>query len=360
MIKKSAAKDKAKKLYERPKKKAKAAAKSGAKPSADDAAARRARMMAAAAQELAEIPEPTPRKGAAPPASPAPSSSAAKKRSLEEEMWEQLAAKKPAVAKAAAPAESDEDEAGLVLVKAKTQTVQAEEGVSVAVKGASKFSAADLEMLKKVVVVKGSAAVVGGLNLDAIKWNEEGLAPILVQDRATGAVILLAWGNRDTVATSLKDSRMTYWSRARNKAWRSGDDGASAHKLATIKPDAENAALLAVVETEGPAHANGATAWVSGREFPVAGALGEWDVQIRDEAKAKAKDSPHAKQLQNPVDAVRGLVAGAQLAVDTLLGKGKATPQAAAASLLRDLVVALRAKGVPLDAAMREVQKALG
>src|SRR5205814_1221075 len=69
--------------------------------------------------------------------------------------------------------------------------VAAGDGIEVVAKGASKFSLADVELLRASIKVRGAGTTIEGIHFDELKWDAEGLLPVVAQDRRTGAVLLL-------------------------------------------------------------------------------------------------------------------------------------------------------------------------
>ncbi len=59
--------------------------------------------------------------------------------------------------------------------------------------------------------------------LSTVAFNADGLVPVIAQDRKTGAVLMLAWTNRETLLRTLETGDVTYWSRSRNEVWRKGE-----------------------------------------------------------------------------------------------------------------------------------------
>ena len=56
--------------------------------------------------------------------------------------------------------------------------------------------------------------------IDNIKWTEDGLVPVVVQDYISNKVIMFAWMNRvSSLETSIEQKKAVYWSRSRNKIW---------------------------------------------------------------------------------------------------------------------------------------------
>ncbi|HSL12113.1 MAG TPA: phosphoribosyl-AMP cyclohydrolase, partial [Actinomycetota bacterium] len=59
--------------------------------------------------------------------------------------------------------------------------------------------------------------------LDALRFDERGLIPVIAQDAGSGEVLMFAWANRESLERSLAEGRMVYWSRSRQELWRKGD-----------------------------------------------------------------------------------------------------------------------------------------
>ena len=87
--------------------------------------------------------------------------------------------------------------------------------------------------------------------LDQIKWNAEGLVPVIAQDAGTGRVLMMAWANREAVETSVIEHRSVYWSRSRAKLWRKGEESGNVQNLVELYMDCDNDALCYVVEQVG-------------------------------------------------------------------------------------------------------------
>ena len=94
--------------------------------------------------------------------------------------------------------------------------------------------------------------------LKAVAFNAEGLVPAIAQDAKTGAVLMMAWMNRDTLAETLKTGDVTYWSRARQAVWRKGETSGHTQKLVEALIDCDGDTLLLKVDQTGPACHTGA------------------------------------------------------------------------------------------------------
>ncbi len=87
--------------------------------------------------------------------------------------------------------------------------------------------------------------------LDAIKWNTDGLVPVIAQEATTGKVLTLAWANRAALTATQQENRAVYWSRSRQKLWRKGEESGHVQRLKEIRLDCDNDAVLLLVEQVG-------------------------------------------------------------------------------------------------------------
>ena len=87
--------------------------------------------------------------------------------------------------------------------------------------------------------------------LDSVQWNPDGLVPAIAQDHATGAVLMLAWMNREALAATAREGRAVYWSRSRGKLWRKGEESGHVQTVKEIRLDCDGDAVLLRVEQQG-------------------------------------------------------------------------------------------------------------
>ncbi len=87
--------------------------------------------------------------------------------------------------------------------------------------------------------------------LDAIKWDENGLVPVIAQDVDTGTVLMVAWMNREALATTVREGKMVYWSRSRQRLWRKGEESGHTQLVKDLRLDCDNDVILAQVEQLG-------------------------------------------------------------------------------------------------------------
>ncbi|GAB0057825.1 Phosphoribosyl-AMP cyclohydrolase [Candidatus Magnetaquicoccaceae bacterium FCR-1] len=91
------------------------------------------------------------------------------------------------------------------------------------------------------------------LNLDDLKFNDNGLIPAITQQYDTGEVLMMAWMNRDSLQETLNTGVACYWSRSRQKFWKKGETSGHIQKVKSIRTDCDQDTLLILVDQVGVA-----------------------------------------------------------------------------------------------------------
>ena len=86
-----------------------------------------------------------------------------------------------------------------------------------------------------------------------MKTDTAGLVPCVVQDDATGEVLMLAYMNEESFAETCRSGRMTYWSRSRQELWKKGLTSGHLQFVRSMQIDCDNDTLLARVTQIGAA-----------------------------------------------------------------------------------------------------------
>src|SRR3954447_3249804 len=89
------------------------------------------------------------------------------------------------------------------------------------------------------------------MTIDFDKSN--GLIPAVAQDADTGAVLMLAWMNRDAYEETLRTGRAVYYSRSRQKLWRKGEESGNVQEVRGIFVDCDADTILLKVHQIGGA-----------------------------------------------------------------------------------------------------------
>jgi len=87
--------------------------------------------------------------------------------------------------------------------------------------------------------------------MENIKFNAEGLVPVIAQDYKDGAVLMLAYMNQESLKKTMETKEMWYWSRSRKVLWHKGDTSGHVQKVKELYYDCDADALLAKIEQVG-------------------------------------------------------------------------------------------------------------
>ncbi len=87
--------------------------------------------------------------------------------------------------------------------------------------------------------------------LEQVKWNEQGLVPVIIQEAETGKVLMHAWMNREALSQSRDTGTAVFWSRSRQKLWIKGESSGHFQRIQSIRLDCDSDTLLITVEQEG-------------------------------------------------------------------------------------------------------------
>jgi phosphoribosyl-ATP pyrophosphohydrolase/phosphoribosyl-AMP cyclohydrolase len=89
--------------------------------------------------------------------------------------------------------------------------------------------------------------------LEGIAFDERGLVPCVVQDHASGEVLMLAYMNKEALQVTLETGEMHFFSRSRGELWHKGETSGNVQRLRQLRYDCDGDALTALVDPAGPA-----------------------------------------------------------------------------------------------------------
>jgi len=89
--------------------------------------------------------------------------------------------------------------------------------------------------------------------IGTLKYDIDGLIPAVVQDSATGQVLMLAYMTAGTLQRTMKTGQTYFWSRSRQQVWHKGETSGNVQEVVDIKLDCDGDALLLLVRPAGPA-----------------------------------------------------------------------------------------------------------
>jgi phosphoribosyl-ATP pyrophosphohydrolase/phosphoribosyl-AMP cyclohydrolase len=91
------------------------------------------------------------------------------------------------------------------------------------------------------------------LDPQSLKYDDRGLVTAVAQDAATGAVLMVAWADREAVEKTIETSQAHFWSRSRRRLWRKGESSGNVLEVEEIRADCDRDTLLLRVRPAGPA-----------------------------------------------------------------------------------------------------------
>jgi phosphoribosyl-ATP pyrophosphohydrolase/phosphoribosyl-AMP cyclohydrolase len=153
-----------------------------------------------------------------------------------------------------------------------------------------------------------------------IAFDANGLVPAIVQDRADGRVLMLAWMDAEAFSATVRTREVHFHSRSRDQLWRKGETSGNVLRLVDIVADCDRDALLVTVEPAGPTcHRGTRSCFDAEGDIAEAAGVGTgsqgfawletlWST-IADRARTRPSGSYTAKLLNGGVDAVARKVA---------------------------------------------------
>ena len=87
--------------------------------------------------------------------------------------------------------------------------------------------------------------------LDKVKWQQDGLVPVVAQEAGSGRVLTVAWMNREALDRTVQSGEAHYWSRSRRTLWRKGEESGHVQKVKSVRLDCDEDVVLLEVEPAG-------------------------------------------------------------------------------------------------------------
>jgi phosphoribosyl-AMP cyclohydrolase len=87
--------------------------------------------------------------------------------------------------------------------------------------------------------------------LDNVKWDKDGLVPVITQEQSTGDVLMFAWMNREALAQTAARGEAVYFSRSRQRLWHKGEESGHIQQVHDIRLDCDADVVLLKVTQLG-------------------------------------------------------------------------------------------------------------
>ncbi len=182
---------------------------------------------------------------------------------------------------------------------------------------------------------------------EGLVFGEAGLIPVIVQDRLSGDVLMLAWTNAEALASTVRTGQAHFWSRSRQSLWRKGATSGNLMLVRDLRTDCDRDVVLMAVEPEGPACHEG-TRTCFGEDTPTkAGVLAELMRVVGARLKERPPGSYTGRLAEKGLDHTLRKV-GEEAAELIIAAKAESDLRLAeeAADLVFHVLVALGQRGV--------------
>ena len=195
-----------------------------------------------------------------------------------------------------------------------------------------------------------------------LDWDKmNGLAPAVVQDAGSGAVLMLGYMNREALAATANTGRVTFWSRSKGRLWTKGETSGHFLDVRSIAVDCDRDTLLILAQPRGPAcHLGTTTCW--GENAPQSLAqhlafLAELEQIIAERIATRPEGSYTAKLLEGGIRRIAQKVGeeGLELALAGV-AQSDAEIVGEAADLLYHSLLLLKVKGLSLAQVAAELK----
>ena len=87
--------------------------------------------------------------------------------------------------------------------------------------------------------------------IDEVKWDAQGLVPVIAQELGSNDVLMFAYMNRESLQRTAELGEAVYWSRSRGRLWHKGEESGHIQKVHEMRIDCDNDVVLLKVEQLG-------------------------------------------------------------------------------------------------------------
>jgi len=198
-------------------------------------------------------------------------------------------------------------------------------------------------------------------DIEALDWQKgDGLLPAVIQDAASGAVLMLGFMNREALARTLDSGKVTFFSRSRGQLWRKGETSGNTIAVSSVTMDCDRDTLLVQGSPSGPVCHTGAATCFHGQPATRATELAflEQLEAIIDARIAAQPDSSYTAALhaRGPSRMAQKVgEEGLEVALAAVSGEHAAVVSESA-DLLFHLLVLLRSRGQSLGEVVAELR----
>ena len=195
------------------------------------------------------------------------------------------------------------------------------------------------------------------MNVDGLRFDHRGLVPAIVQDAATGTVLMLAWMDREAIDATRATGEVHFHSRSRGALWKKGETSGNVLHAVSMAVDCDGDALLVKAHPKGPVcHLGTATCWGDDQSEPLARTLSLLAALLRERKRDLPEGSYSAELFRKGTGAVAQKVG--EEALELALA-AVTEPKERAVSEFTDVVYALAVLATELGITADELVRSL-
>lgn len=195
------------------------------------------------------------------------------------------------------------------------------------------------------------------MKIDFTKGN--GLIPAIIQDDATGVVLMLGYMNEEAFQKTQTEKRVTFFSRTKNRLWTKGEESGNFLAVISIHSDCDNDTLLIKARPNGPVcHTGADTCWSEKNSTNPLHFLSELEATIASRQNASPEESYTAKLFSKGINKIAQKVG--EEATELIIEAKDNNEELflnEAADLLFHYLILLRAKGYSLSDVVQFLEK---
>lgn len=125
------------------------------------------------------------------------------------------------------------------------------------------------------------------MEIEALKFDEKGFIPAIIQDSKTGVVLMQAYMNKKSLEKTLASGKVCFFSRSRQRLWTKGEESGHFLYLKEILSDCDNDSLLIKADPVATVcHTGKDTCWGETNQHP------DFLFYLQEYLKKRKKDSP--------------------------------------------------------------------
>lgn len=100
--------------------------------------------------------------------------------------------------------------------------------------------------------------------MNLLKLDSNGLVPAVIQDAASGEVLMLGYMNKESLRLTVETGDVWFYSRSRQELWHKGETSGNFLRVKSISKDCDNDTILVQAEPVGPVcHLNTRTCFIT-------------------------------------------------------------------------------------------------